>query len=140
MSTPSRSTTSLEPISFEQQETDEDSDETWIDQITYSYKYQPVKPSSNIDSGSTERNSSKEGEKSNAIAVVESCSICLNELEVNSAVRRLPCMHLFHKSCVDIWLSNTLTCPICRLSVNSFANNSSTVAENFAGLRVGELY
>ena len=32
-----------------------------------------------------------------------SCPICLNEMEVGTEVRSLPCNHLYHKECVDEW-------------------------------------
>jgi hypothetical protein len=42
------------------------------------------------------------------------CLICQFEYETNEALRRLPCGHCFHKSCVDIWLQGKDTCPYCR--------------------------
>ncbi|XP_002974287.2 E3 ubiquitin-protein ligase EL5 [Selaginella moellendorffii] len=46
-------------------------------------------------------------------SVVE-CAICLTELE-EAIVRVLPsCNHVFHRSCIDLWLSCNTTCPICR--------------------------
>lgn len=46
------------------------------------------------------------------------CSICLNCVEPNESVRRLPvCGHVFHKSCIDLWLLRSADCPLCKCSV-----------------------
>lgn len=43
------------------------------------------------------------------------CSICLCEFQVNDRVKRLPCGHLFHKTCLDPWfLDVTSSCPVCK--------------------------
>lgn len=47
------------------------------------------------------------------------CAICL--LEVASCVddevtlvRRLPCTHLYHAECIDAWICESVSCPVCR--------------------------
>jgi hypothetical protein len=40
------------------------------------------------------------------------CSICLLELKKND--KTLDCKHIFHKKCIDEWISNNNTCPLCR--------------------------
>ncbi|XP_053715473.1 E3 ubiquitin-protein ligase RNF6 [Synchiropus splendidus] len=42
------------------------------------------------------------------------CSVCINEYEQGNKLRRLPCSHEFHIHCIDRWLSDNVTCPICR--------------------------
>ena len=44
------------------------------------------------------------------------CSICYQD--DNKIVRRLKCGHEFHLECIDHWLSQKKTCPICRKSLN----------------------
>ena len=34
------------------------------------------------------------------------CVICLSDFIPGNNVRRLACLHLFHTSCVDVWLIN----------------------------------
>jgi hypothetical protein len=62
----------------------------------------------------------------------ETCRICLNDYENQEWVRRLQCMHLFHKNCVDQWLQMNKQCPLCRVDidkkpavVNSNNNNNN---------------
>ncbi|CAL9698006.1 unnamed protein product [Knipowitschia caucasica] len=42
------------------------------------------------------------------------CSVCINEYAQGNKLRRLPCTHEFHIHCIDRWLSENNTCPICR--------------------------
>ncbi|KAF2078159.1 hypothetical protein CYY_000543 [Polysphondylium violaceum] len=44
------------------------------------------------------------------------CSICCLEFSTNGELRphRLPCSHIFHKSCVYEWVRDKKNCPICR--------------------------
>lgn len=45
------------------------------------------------------------------------CSICRNEYNSLDEITELPCGHKFHKDCLNRWLSNHITCPICRCSI-----------------------
>ncbi|KAG4213554.1 hypothetical protein ERO13_A01G064050v2 [Gossypium hirsutum] len=43
------------------------------------------------------------------------CPICLDDYVVGESCRVFPdCKHMFHLSCIDHWLKNHLTCPVCR--------------------------
>ncbi|NXI48298.1 RNF6 ligase, partial [Galbula dea] len=44
----------------------------------------------------------------------KTCSVCINEYVTGNKLRQLPCMHEFHIHCIDRWLSENSTCPICR--------------------------
>ena len=47
------------------------------------------------------------------------CSICLTVPDLKTAVLT-PRDHLFCRSCLDIWLKEHLTCPLCRDHVCQF--------------------
>ncbi|KAF6028233.1 RNF11 [Bugula neritina] len=47
------------------------------------------------------------------------CSICLTEFETGDQVKHLPCMHIYHKHCIDDWLSRSLNCPSCMEPVDA---------------------
>lgn len=44
----------------------------------------------------------------------EQCSICLMEFQNNEVIRTLPCIHNFHKDCIDQWLKRQKYCPLCK--------------------------
>lgn len=43
------------------------------------------------------------------------CAICLSKIGDDDEIRELRCDHLFHRNCLDTWLSyGHTTCPLCR--------------------------
>lgn len=42
------------------------------------------------------------------------CPICLQQIEAVEVVRKTPCTHVFHSSCLDSWCLKNLNCPVCR--------------------------
>ncbi|XP_031284122.1 E3 ubiquitin-protein ligase ATL76-like [Pistacia vera] len=45
------------------------------------------------------------------------CVICLESFTDGEPCRVFPvCNHIFHSSCIDAWLKDHLTCPVCRIS------------------------
>ncbi|XP_078428358.1 RING/U-box superfamily protein [Wolffia australiana] len=42
------------------------------------------------------------------------CSVCLEQVNAGDLIRTLPCLHQFHVSCIDPWLRQQGTCPICK--------------------------
>ncbi|KFH01976.1 zinc finger, C3HC4 type (RING finger) domain-containing protein [Toxoplasma gondii VAND] len=47
------------------------------------------------------------------------CSICFEDYEHADELRRLPCTHVFHKNCIDVWLRRSFVCPICKHDLRS---------------------
>ena len=43
----------------------------------------------------------------------EVCAICLCDFTSGVRVRQLRCCHIFHTACVDTWLQQRGTCPLC---------------------------
>ncbi|CAI9098595.1 OLC1v1035271C1 [Oldenlandia corymbosa var. corymbosa] len=54
-----------------------------------------------------------------------SCSICLNGFEVDflDNIERTVCGHVFHRTCIWIWLYRANSCPVCRRSLPLLASN-----------------
>ncbi|KAG2677801.1 hypothetical protein I3760_12G114000 [Carya illinoinensis] len=43
------------------------------------------------------------------------CAICLEDFAVGDSCQVFPvCNHIFHSNCIDHWLRNKITCPVCR--------------------------
>ncbi|XP_051939641.1 RING finger protein 150a isoform X3 [Hippocampus zosterae] len=47
----------------------------------------------------------------------DSCAVCIEPYKPNDVVRVLPCRHVFHKHCVDPWLHDHQTCPMCKMNI-----------------------
>lgn len=53
-------------------------------------------------------------------SVSTACSICLNEYESTDQVstsKKDGCDHMFHKECLEVWLSKHSSCPYCRMEL-----------------------
>jgi hypothetical protein len=61
------------------------------------------------------------------------CAICLGDYESNEALRSLPCVHYFHKSCVDQWLSKSRLCPLCTQDITTASDVHGIAANTAAG-------
>ncbi|CAN6201416.1 unnamed protein product [Urochloa humidicola] len=50
------------------------------------------------------------------------CAVCLGTIQVGAMVKLLPaCGHVYHRDCIDLWLSSRSTCPLCRRRVGDAA-------------------
>ena len=68
-----------------------------------------------VDDVSLSRENSAEESDLQLEMNTDCCPICLVEYEEGiSEIRTLPCGHGFDKECIDSWLENHTTCPVCR--------------------------
>ncbi|XP_051877494.1 E3 ubiquitin-protein ligase RNF128 isoform X3 [Pristis pectinata] len=47
----------------------------------------------------------------------DTCAVCIEAYKPNDVVRILTCNHLFHKNCIDPWLLEHRTCPMCKCDI-----------------------
>ncbi|XP_054261345.1 E3 ubiquitin-protein ligase goliath-like isoform X2 [Macrosteles quadrilineatus] len=47
----------------------------------------------------------------------ECCAICIEPYRTTEVVRILPCRHEFHRGCIDPWLVEHRTCPMCKMDI-----------------------
>ncbi|XP_060059799.1 E3 ubiquitin-protein ligase RNF43 [Erinaceus europaeus] len=45
------------------------------------------------------------------------CAICLEEFSEGQELRVISCLHEFHRACVDPWLYQHRTCPLCMFNI-----------------------
>ncbi|CAH8262815.1 unnamed protein product [Arabidopsis lyrata] len=64
------------------------------------------------------------------------CSVCLSKFEDVEILRLLPkCRHAFHIGCIDQWLEQHATCPLCRNRVN-VEDDLSVLGNSSSSLRI----
>ncbi|CAD8110569.1 unnamed protein product [Paramecium primaurelia] len=49
---------------------------------------------------------------------IETCAICLQELNEKNVIKILKCNHFFHQECIKQWLQLKAECPTCRDQLN----------------------
>ncbi|XP_068268107.1 E3 ubiquitin-protein ligase RNF128 isoform X1 [Nyctibius grandis] len=47
----------------------------------------------------------------------DSCAVCIEQYKPNEVMRILTCNHFFHKNCIDPWLLEHRTCPMCKCDI-----------------------
>jgi hypothetical protein len=45
--------------------------------------------------------------------------VCLEALVDADEIRDLPCRHIYHRVCIDMWLEAHTTCPLCKRDFGS---------------------
>ncbi|MES1922492.1 E3 ubiquitin-protein ligase rnf38 [Bonamia ostreae] len=49
----------------------------------------------------------------------QKCVFCMEQMVEKEEVRRLPCLHVFHKKEIDQWLKINKVCPVCKAAIDS---------------------
>jgi len=49
--------------------------------------------------------------------LLNECSICLENYQINDKVSHLPCGHFYHERCLTEWFKKKEECPLCRLII-----------------------
>lgn len=58
------------------------------------------------------------------------CTICLEDVEIGSVAKEMPCKHKFHSDCIVSWLKLHSSCPICRFQMPCEDSNVLANLEN----------
>ncbi|CAM9497789.1 unnamed protein product, partial [Hapterophycus canaliculatus] len=60
------------------------------------------------------------------------CAICLGQYATGEEVHVLPCLHIFHAQCLDVWIVGHPSCPYCKGDLNVLPQESTPRAETSA--------
>ncbi|XP_028792684.1 E3 ubiquitin-protein ligase SDIR1 isoform X2 [Neltuma alba] len=92
----------------------------------HKYKVSGTKDSDSLSQqASSSTSPEKKQDPSNAAGSMKApddeltCSVCLEQVNVGDLLRSLPCLHQFHANCIDPWLRQQGTCPICKFRARS---------------------
>ncbi|KDP30629.1 hypothetical protein JCGZ_16194 [Jatropha curcas] len=67
------------------------------------------------------------------------CSVCLDDLEVGTEAKEMPCKHKFHSNCLLPWLELHSSCPVCRFQLPADESKSdSERSQNISDRRVSD--
>ncbi|KAJ4977788.1 hypothetical protein NE237_008568 [Protea cynaroides] len=64
------------------------------------------------------------------------CAVCKDSMPIGTEANQLPCMHLYHPSCILPWLSARNSCPVCRYELPTDDKDYEDGKHN-TGSRVG---
>jgi hypothetical protein len=55
------------------------------------------------------------------------CTICLDNIYPVELVAITECNHIFHRNCIKHWISDNLSCPLCRNSLEALPNHGNVI-------------
>lgn len=60
----------------------------------------------------------------------DTCAICLECFAPGEKLRHLPCRHVFHCNCIDVWLTQTRKiCPLCKRKIGSDSDSECSTSD-----------
>ncbi|PSS18155.1 RING-H2 finger protein [Actinidia chinensis var. chinensis] len=59
------------------------------------------------------------------------CVVCLGPVSGSEKLRLLACNHGFHVHCIEAWLKDRSTCPICRSTVSHLSRHQQQQQRRF---------
>ncbi|CAE8601122.1 unnamed protein product, partial [Polarella glacialis] len=57
----------------------------------------------------------------------EPCAVCYEPMVSGEEARRLPCLHLFHRECIERWVSVKATCPLDNLKLRDLLSQQEAL-------------
>ncbi|XP_010121862.1 PREDICTED: E3 ubiquitin-protein ligase RNF128-like, partial [Chlamydotis macqueenii] len=66
----------------------------------------------------------------------DTCVVCIELYKPNEVVRILTCNHLFHKNCIDPWLLEHRTCPMCKCDILKVLGVEAEAEEGLESVQV----
>ncbi|KAK8490839.1 hypothetical protein V6N11_066512 [Hibiscus sabdariffa] len=76
--------------------------------------------SPSLSESQTSSTTSSSSSSSSNVSAELKCLVCLRDYQTKVKLQQIhACGHTFHMDCIDHWLANQTTCPLCHLSVIS---------------------
>ena len=89
---------------------------------TNPYRYNPYSSENRAETRESDESKRQDSEIDNK------CAICWEPVLRNSKI--LLCNHRFHRSCINTWLNQSTTCPLCRREVAPTSTRNNRITRN----------
>jgi hypothetical protein len=83
--------------------------------------------SKGVPEGALERNTETVEPNDGILEEAPQCAVCLQDFDRSGSyadgeriLKTKPCRHVFHKECLERWLQQNRTCPLCRTDLGGF--------------------